>query len=148
MKLLLKTMLLGMACSGISSCCDCELASDEELRRDIVGKWERVVCEYPITDDGNLPESPLRNTMTFYADGRVSEDGYYSYCCIDSCNGLVRDCGWVIDNGNLIIVPEPSYSLLWLNQPFPIYCISDNELVINNVEINGNRYKKACYQKM
>jgi hypothetical protein len=86
--------------------------------------------------------------MTFYADGRIDEDGYYAYCCVDDCDTLPeRTCMWVIENGKLSIVPDVGYSLPWLNRQFPICSLDDDELVFDNMEINGVVQKKACYSR-
>ncbi len=147
MKLLLKTMLFGMACSGISACCDCELASDEELRQDIIGTWKKVECEYPFTDPNDLTApSNILDEMTFHADGSITEGGLYAYCCSTDCDTAKQGaCIWVIEDGELTIVPDKTVYWYHLNQAYPIKCVTEDMLVFDNVTISGYKMRKACF---
>jgi hypothetical protein len=150
MKTITTPYLGAMLIAILGICSSCELQSDEELREDIVGSWKREACEFPYnTEDNDVTEaSPLRSYIIFYADGRIDEDGYYAYCCVDDCDSLPeRTCTWAIENGNLIILPDVGYSLPWLNRQFPLCKLDDDELVFDNVEINGITQKKACYSR-
>jgi hypothetical protein len=136
---------------GMSS--SCELQSDEELREDIIGTWKREACDFPynMEDNGVTEASPLRTNMTFYADGRIIENGDNTFCTEDSCDTVdisgYCTCTWTIEQGKLTIITLGNTGLNWLNSEFPINRLDDDALVFDNVTNNGVLRKKACYSR-
>ncbi len=140
-------VLIGIACTSVTSCCDCDLSSDEELRQDIIGTWKKVECEYPFTDPNDLTApSNILDEMTFHADGSVTEGGLYAYCCSTDCDTSKQGaCTWVIEDGELTIVPDKTVYWYHLNQPYPIRCVNEDLLVFDNVVISSINRRKACF---
>jgi len=114
-----------------------------------VGSWKREACEFPYGDASDVTfESPLHDSITFYPDGSIGENGYYSYCCTDECDtAFGGTCTWNIENGSLYILPDQPANYQQLNQQFPIMCLSGDNLVFDNVLINNATRKKACYSR-
>lgn len=141
--------LLGSALFLMTSCCDCdELASDEELRLAILGKWVKEECEYPFTDSKDIIDiSNILNEMTFNSDGTITEGGLYAYCCSSDCDTNQGTCRWSIENGLLTIIPDTISNMPHLNQSYPIKCINEEQLIFDNVIISGVKRRKACFQK-
>ncbi len=128
-------------------CCDCELPSDEELRQEIIGTWKQEECKYPITDPNDITETAnLLDRMTFNADGSITEGGLYAYCCTADCDTANQGaCSWIIENGELTIIPDKIAYSSHLNQAYPINCLDEDILVFDNVVISGLNRKKTCF---
>lgn len=131
---------------GLSSCD--KLQSDEELRQDIVGTWKKIDCKYPYTDNSEITEeSLLMDRLEFKQGGVFNESGLYAYCCSENCDTSWQgSCTWVIQDGQLVIVPAipPSWQA-HLNQPYPIKVLKKNRLIFDNVDIQGVIRTKTCY---
>lgn len=142
-------LLIAIAFTGVTSCCDCELPSDEELRKDIVGKWVQEECGYPYTDGNDVTSSSLlKEHMKFDENGNLTEDGTYPYCCEISCDTIVQGaCSWLIENGTLTIIPAKESERTHLNRPYNIICLTENELVFDNIIISGIKRVKTCYRR-
>lgn len=146
-------VMLVLLLSSLSSCY--ELQSDEELRKDIIGIWQRNTCKYPNnTEEPGITEpSPLRPRMTFFEDGRFIESGGSAYCTLDTCSSIWSNsdcrCEWQIQNGKLLITSLASGGASHLNREYPIKCLRKDLLVFDNVSLSvqGFSYqaKKACY---
>ena len=132
---------------GMSSCY--ELQSDEELREDIVGTWLKEECEYPFGDFKDVTETAnLLDRMTFHADGSITEDGLYAYCCSADCDTAQQGaCTWIIENGELTIIPDKTAYSSHLNQAYPIKCLDEDMLVFDNVTISGVERTKTCFRR-
>lgn len=134
---------------GLTGLCSCyELQSDEELREDIVGTWKKVDCKWPYVDDNEIDAgSLLLEKLQLSSNGTFNEFGLYAYCCSDDCDTSWQgSCTWVIEDGNLVIIPASSPA--WqahLNQPYPIKALKANQLVFDNLDIQGVVRTKTCY---
>ena len=140
---------------SLSSCC--ELPSDEELREDIIGTWNRSDCKHPHnteSQDATQP-SPLRLEMTFYPDGRFTEGGGSAYCTLDTCDSIWLDsdcrCQWEIQDGKLFITSLATSSSGHLNKEYPIKCLRNDLLVFDNhsssFQGSSGTVTKACYNR-
>lgn len=133
-----------------TGCCDCdELQSDEELRKLIIGTWVQEGCDYPFSDTKDITEnSLLRQQMSFNADGSITEGGIYAYCCNSGCDTASQGpCTWVIQNGNLILIPYETAFWGQLNRKYPIKCLNEDALVFDNISIDGVERTKTCFRK-
>jgi hypothetical protein len=132
-----------------SGCCDCdESQTDEELRQAIVGTWVQGGCDYPFWDSKDVTEiSNIPEKMTFNTDGTITEGGLYPYCCSTDCDTTQGSCVWVIEDGHLTIIPDSFANWYHLNQPYPIKCINNDELVFDNAVISGVKRMKACFRR-
>lgn len=137
----------------------CELPSDEEIRQDLVGTWERCDCGFPYDiEDSDLPEGPLLHStsMTFLSSGRFGEfvNGSLGYCELDTCsdpypNGYYDfcTCSWQVSDGYLQLFSDGNTDLRYLDRSYRIKSIDSDNLVIDNVDLGYTKTKKACYKK-
>jgi hypothetical protein len=132
-----------------SGCCDCdELQSDEELRKRIIGTWVQEGCDYPFLDTKDITaDANLLEQMTFNADGTITESGLHAYCCTTDCDTTQGSCTWVIENGEMTIIPDTPAIPYHLNQPYPIKCINDELLVFDNFVLSGVNRTKTCFRR-
>lgn len=132
----------------------CQLQSDEELRKDIIGVWKVRNCKYPHTIEPDYVngEHPLRGigTLVFGEDGSVTNFGTSLSCVLDSCDdgsdGFISycTCEWSIEEGNLHITTDTWFPP---NFPFPIKCLNKNVLVFDNMNTGVAVSKKACFYR-
>jgi hypothetical protein len=144
--------------------CKCDLPPDEELRQGLVGQWHQDGCWYPYTVDNRDYEynSPMNNIIAFFPDGHFIEAGrdstgaaivagcgHKAYCVLDSCDSQsFCTCLWFINDGVLTLINEGNTDdPARLNIEYPIVCLDDDKFVVNHVDFNGNRTKKACFKR-
>ncbi len=147
--------ILLIAFLGMSSCY--ELPSDEEIKTDILGKWQEVYCSYPYSSDPYNQYPFPGGTIVFRSDGSFVQQNHAINRCRDSCGidsistSVVSNyctCTWVIENGSIIIRADSSLHHGYFDLPFPILRIDDDCLILDKLMYNGHQVEEnACFTR-
>lgn len=135
----------------------CNEPTDEELRDDIVGKWEAVYCNFPYTSDPNNTYPFPGGKIVFRSNGSFVQQHHGVNVCRDSCgidsistsgSYTYCTCTWAIENGSIIIQADTSLHEGYFGHSIPILRLNNDCFVLDEFEFNGRWVdENACFER-
>lgn len=146
--------LLGLSILSVISSCR---KSDSEMKEELVGTWNRMVCMSASDEESEF--FWFYGEIKFLSDGRFVESGNLTfckeYCYTDTIGSSQVDhctCQYSVQDGCLVITPDGdnvqghfSGSDFPYNIEIPIVKVGPGKLVLDEVEYNGVKIECSCF---